>query len=284
MLRFYKTWAERLLIAMLYLQKREEAALGDKTEIVATIKGFRTDNPAHADVVYRALHSYVDPNSDEDPTNAEVIEGTLGQFGKKKSDDLDLIDTIVRTLQLPYSANHFSGSYVKMLRDAILRPEELIKWKKNQTSSLKCDCGREFNSGEMVTAHGAGDGAMKFLCHQCAKPVYAACRHCDKLVIIKNGFHPSKPMSCGCQERAAAVAQVGAPTPVMEALNAATRRALRRQIERETGVRPVEAEPMRERVCTGAEATAAPTLRDLREATNWQVPNHIGVDLDGLTE
>jgi hypothetical protein len=247
MLRFYRTWAERLLIAMIYLQKREDTAMGDKTDIIATVKGFRTDNPAHADVVYRALDSYIHPQSGDDPTNAEVIEGTLGQFGKKKSDDLDLIDTIVRTLQLPYSANHFSGSYVKMLRDAILRPEELMKWRKNNTVTLKCECGREFNSGEMVTAHNAGDGTIKFLCHQCAKPVYTACRHCDKLVIIKNGFHPSKQVSCGCQERAQAIAQAATAAPEQPTLNAAMRRAMRRaamQGDNATVATPAPVEPI----------------------------------------
>ena len=199
MLRLYKSFAQRILVALVYLIKTEEAAQGSKAAVINTVRGWRSDNALHTDTVYRALNAYADP--EEGAANEDVLLGIFGQLTRKKNDDLDLIDTIVNTLQLPNAANHFNGSYLKMLREAILRPEELIKWRKANAATLKCECGHQFQSSEMVTAYSIGDGTYKFFCAKCKPPAYVACRTCGDALTIRGSFNVLKGADCGCTAR-----------------------------------------------------------------------------------
>jgi hypothetical protein len=210
MVRLYKSWMTRIIIALVYLQKAEDADDANRTAIVQVLKSYRSTNPVILDQTLRAINRYVDPEPDE-PSTTEVLETAIMAAARKKSDDMDLIDTIVSHLQLPNAAQYFNTAYLKGLRDAILRPDELIKWRKNANETLKCcSCGKDLIRGELMTVENGGDGSMKFACHKCAHPSIVACRECGKAMGIKAGFNPSKGVECGCRR---VPAEPAVPTP-----------------------------------------------------------------------
>jgi len=95
---------------------------------------------------------------------------TKGEFR-----DRDLIDTIVRTIGLPYARNAIAGSSLDSLRAAILLPEEIVNLKTSLEKETFCvSCGHKFMSGEMATYNGVSRGSRGFLCTRCTQPSYMA--------------------------------------------------------------------------------------------------------------
>jgi hypothetical protein len=107
----------------------------------------------------------------------EIIADLTKILGSKEPyNDRDLIDTMVRILQLPYSRNIFGYGTIQRLREALLVQEELTAWKNTASKEWICSsCGHKLKNGEMCTliSNGGGNGAT-MVCTRCARPVCVA--------------------------------------------------------------------------------------------------------------
>jgi uncharacterized CHY-type Zn-finger protein len=119
--------------------------------------------------------------------NNEMLDQLVEQLSAD-TNDVDLIDTIVRILGLPYVANSISEKTLTSLKKAILLPAELIALK-NQLKEQELFCGnchRALTNGEMVTFNKGGYGnkdLVNFWCVNCKTPDYVACPNCKEHVI-----------------------------------------------------------------------------------------------------
>lgn len=208
--RFYLQIVQRLLIAYVYFQKAEETV--GKDAILTTLQPHREADATNRDVFYSAYRAYQTPLEGDDlTTHASVVASLFGQLRRTKQDDTDLITTIVKVLGLPASMNRFSGLSLKGLRDVIMRPSELVEWRKVALKEIRCKCGTAFEHGEMVTITLAS-GDPLFQCHKCVRPVYARCDYCTSNVELvgANATRHLKEIDCGCRKRAERAAQVAA--------------------------------------------------------------------------
>ena len=210
MVRFYKTYLGRLLLGLLILIEIERQ--GGKTGVAALLQQYRSDDPSKENAVANAVNYYLNGYPDETPSNDEVLSGVFGQLTKKKTDDSDLLDTIVGILRLPYLGG-FSSSAVKPLRDAILTPSELSELRKLAKSAAKCSCGHAFESSEMVTVNVSGDGQVSLVCTACVRPSYVRCDYCDTLVPAVRANIKVGNVECGCQKKKKLAEQAQAATP-----------------------------------------------------------------------
>ena len=198
MVRFYKTYLGRLLLGLLILIEMERQ--GGKAGVATIVQSYRSDDPLKENAVANAVNYYLNAYPDETPSNDEVLEGVFGQLTKKKTDDSDLLDTIVGILRLPYLGG-FSSSAVKLLRDAILTPSELGELRKIAKSSAKCSCGHVFESSEMTSVHIDGSGTVSIICTACNRPEYIRCDSCDTLVPAVRANIKVGRVDCGCQRK-----------------------------------------------------------------------------------
>lgn len=202
MARFYREFVERIIVALILLTSVEKES--PKTTILQHLQKFKSGNPNDDDIVYRAISRWADfRQGDEDYiANEEVLAGALGQMRKTKQQDTDLIETIVKTLQLPFSAHYFYPAHLKALREAILRPDELMSWKKSITeNNLKCKCGHAFESHEAVITRSVGDGTYEILCHKCARPQRVACDRCGEAFMLSEKINYMGKVECGCHKK-----------------------------------------------------------------------------------
>lgn len=105
----------------------------------------------------------------------DMIEQVVKQLeGSGENRDRDLVDTIVRVLNLPHARNILSGSTLQMIRSAILLPDELVALKAQLKDGMACmACGHKILSGEMTVYHSQGESSG-FYCSRCQKPAYVA--------------------------------------------------------------------------------------------------------------
>lgn len=219
MARFYREFVDRIIVALILLMQVEKDS--PKETILLHLKKHKATDEMEQDIVYRAISRYVDTHkTDEDfIANEEVLAAALGQLRKTKQHDTDLIETIVKALQLPHTSHYFHLGHLKQLRDAILRPDELAKWKKAVTNeNLKCKCGHAFESGEAVSTRLEGDGTYSFSCHKCARPIRVACDRCGEAFGLSEKINYMGKVECGCHlkkkaEPQAAIDAAQAPAP-----------------------------------------------------------------------
>lgn len=265
MSRFYRSYLGRLLLGFLILIELEASPIGKAgvQEIAARWKG----SPVDEAVVHHALAEYMHGYPDEAPDNADVLKGVFGQLTKTKSDDLDLLDLIVRTLRLPF-VNYFSTASVKALRDAILTPNELSELKSAVKANTKCVCGHDFSAGEAVSLC-MENGLISIQCTKCQRPTLVCCDYCRGVVAITSKTNLRNTIDCGCTSRKAA-AGPGDPTNLTIAQMAAQQRILRRTELRNTPTPPRRAgntAPLGHNfIYTGA-ATPAPPPPDVTVVT-----------------
>ena len=198
MVRFYKTYLGRLLLGLLLLIEVER--LEGKTGVITVVQGWQTADSSQQNIVGNAINYYMNGYPDETPSNDDVLQGVFGQLIKKKTDDSDLLDTIVGILRLPYLGG-FTSSAVKLLRDAILIPSELSELRKATKSAARCSCGHVFEDAEMATVNRA-EGMINLLCTACVRPSYVRCDFCETLVPLVRANIKTGSIECGCQKKA----------------------------------------------------------------------------------
>lgn len=210
MFRFYKQYVQRMLMGLVAIKLLETTQ--DRRQLATFLAGQHFTDPQDEGHWREALGSYQDlpAPGDDILTNDDIIHTVLSQF-KKDPNDTELIDTVVKTLQLPFAGNRFGMSTLRALRDAILRPDELAEFRK-QTHNITCSyCSKEFRNHEYVSTEIDNQGLIKLVCFTCMPSSYVPCFRCGELTGLKN-IKPSLGYAyCGCKSATATAPSVGTP-------------------------------------------------------------------------
>ena len=174
MLRIYKDFIRRLLLICLHYKAIGWSVAGAYRDVSERLGRDSISRTPEEDLARRALKFLYE----DDGFNSRSVElSELIDWMSKmlissdKSDDRDLIDTIVRVLELPYSRNALSGSAVSRLRAGLLVPDELSKLRPILEGETSCTrCGHKFQNGEMTVFYSEGPNGRVFVCTRCKRP------------------------------------------------------------------------------------------------------------------
>ena len=119
---------------------------------------------------------------------SDMIQEMGEQIAKADSPNADasIIDEIVRILRLPYARNNINADHLKLLKRAILMPDEVaaLNASLNDIEGRCTACNRVFSSGEMVTyqkdEQRRGDTTPSIYCTICVPPDFARCGECGE--------------------------------------------------------------------------------------------------------
>lgn len=183
MFRFYKTVVVQMLFALVWLRENGFDLPRINTYVTENARGFRGEDESLNLLIYNLSRKEGYGSMINMGSMIEVIGALKDQIseGGKPSKDKDLIDTIVRTLQLPNCGNVLSGRTLERLRQAILLPDEmagLIDRLARQEWSCSA-CGHQFQDGEMGTIQRpvlqGNNMRTQLVCSNCALPTFVAC-------------------------------------------------------------------------------------------------------------
>lgn len=203
MLKFYRSQGEQLLLALSYLQYRDVNLL----DLVEAIRYVTPKSAAEKALLDSARKSVRDMSSTQvtywhGPLLKHVNRALLDeQHGRGES---DLVDQIVRALQLPWGRNVLSGQSMQRLRAAVLLPSEqaglLARLRAKEMSCTTC--GAPFHDHESVTMRVYSDGTQGIECHRCVPPVHIPCVSCGETVELSDkAMKAMSRMQCkSCQE------------------------------------------------------------------------------------
>ncbi len=174
MLRVYKDFLHRVLVVLLYY--REIGHDYKEAHIYVRDRMYVEGNGQMGPKVHEALRFFDEQYVVGDMSLNDLIDQICAQLTSREPEaDRDLIDTIVRVLNLPYCQNTIANSSITRLRNAILIPDEIVNLKATLERELYCgSCSHKFMSGEMSTiTRGDGHG-VTVSCTRCIRPVYIA--------------------------------------------------------------------------------------------------------------
>ena len=203
MIRLYRHMALQLMMTLMYLKDSQIKFENVYTTVIDRWSGRGVEGHSNEAVSLvrdiREDYSFKAQNEDYDVMLDQLVEQL-----SKETNDVDLIDTIVRILGLPYATSYVSEKTLTSLKKAILLPGELVNLKNSlKEQELHCgNCHKELISGEMVTFSKGGLGGVKdsvnFWCANCLLPTYVACPNCKDKVIdmpvgVTKGLRKRKP-------------------------------------------------------------------------------------------
>jgi hypothetical protein len=197
MIRMYNNIAEQLLVALVYLRYRlgrnSSAAFNELSPFASDVVNGRLRDVELGPEVQQSLVRTLDRNP-LDTTFTDIIDQLVKQLnegaGPVKTHDKDLIETVVRLLQLDYVKNKLSSENIGRLRAAILLPSELATLRTHLNNEMTCSCGHKFQHGEMASILGNGpDGGAKVTCINCYRPEWIACANGKHSVEAPKGFY-----------------------------------------------------------------------------------------------
>ena len=228
MLRFYKQFIEQVFLTLLHA--RDHYGPDFQTVSNYAIEHWRYEDTArnryHTPELIRVVRGILDSNSLEGWSLTELINEMAAQIGAAQLTrgtsfgDKDLIDTIVRTIQLPFARNRFSGEVLDSLKKALLLPEEAAGLKeKLQREELSCvQCGHHFIQGEMGTISIDRRGSV-LVCGACVTPTLIPCGSGKHVISMPRGVAKSilREREKACEECAIETSSSTAGTAVPEA-------------------------------------------------------------------
>ena len=211
MLRFYKEFMEECLMVLLYIKYRNDVSMDNITRWVA-----RASWPDELKAIVRAspYTSYTPPDSIDDMIG--TIKDQLKAINEERGsgEDGNLINAIIRILQLPFARNAINGEQLKALRTALLLPEELGGLTARlEARELTCgQCSRPLRNEEMVTISRDRQGVV-LLCHACMRPSVMACDHggCQGHVGLDKKYRAMHKKRVDCGEHAEGGEEVTVP-------------------------------------------------------------------------
>lgn len=177
MLRFYTPLIEKVLCVLLQAQDA-----GLEVDSAQRYVGKSSRLNCSKNLTYHLQRSR---NLKSEDVSLRQLVDTLGEAvmaANRDGSDVDLIDTIVRVLQLPYSKNVLSGGTLELLRSAILLPKEVASLKTRlDKGELSCfHCGKDLVSGELTVLTTDGRRGNGILCLRCAgSSILIPCQGCD---------------------------------------------------------------------------------------------------------
>lgn len=174
-IRTYKQLTGQVLQALMFFRGIYGGVSGSAINEEAAAKLRTGASGRYSDEVIKAIDRLQNVLGVEVKDLDDLIE-ILAKQVNSEDKDKDLIDTIVRILQLPYGVNVFNSSVLKLLRDAILIPQEVAAFKARAgKAELSCsECGKTLRDGEMVT-FGIRYSNVSFLCTTCRVPTLITC-------------------------------------------------------------------------------------------------------------
>lgn len=211
MIRLYQNVGQQVMLALIALREildREGQTANTNTLLIQAGTNFYNAAPggidpgAHA-AVYDAMTSLTQKDL---PTLPETIELVGKQLYSKRRgrNDVDLIDTIVRALGLPYISNRLSGTMLREIKEHLMiAPADATALAKALREELRCaQCMHIFVDGEMSTYARGDQGVARFFCHKCVRPKVICCDKCGKGAPLSRhmaGVHAkAKEVDCGC--------------------------------------------------------------------------------------
>lgn len=144
---------------------------------------------------------------DNENTRAEILLMFRQVYSESETpavDQGDLIEQIAALLARADARNVLTGPVLRLLRDAVLIPEERSRLA-SMTSHMGCiSCGDSFAPHEIATFVRSG-GTAGFACVQCARPqVYSPIGHCDHTTPLNDRIARETVKPCAqCAEAAA---------------------------------------------------------------------------------
>ena len=182
MLKFYRDTIEMVLIHLMHLKLRGvRNGQGLIRDVTNSPNNFSSaQNMLAAQIIGGSVSSRFDaPIIEIIETLTESLNQTHG-----KHHDSDLIEQIVKVLQLPFAGNTLSGKTLDQLRKALLLPDEYagLVDRLNRRELSCAACKRTLQDGEMVSIS-ADRGTNLVVCGICRSPEYIRCSGCHETLI-----------------------------------------------------------------------------------------------------
>ena len=183
-IRMLKDVAKFTMLSWFWM--RDQGAIVEDIDHYFRIEGRPTKSSKSEQVMAHQLQRELCNNNFHYDYNLNMLIALLTEQISKADNpnsDHSVIDEILRILQSPYGRNQFSGETIKLLRRAVLMPDEIVALRAQlEKVEGKCaGCGREFRSGE-VTTYVAQEGNRNlervFFCLACHPPDYVRCQKC----------------------------------------------------------------------------------------------------------
>ena len=231
MLRFYRQFMEQILMVLIYARDMK----GDNFNGIHDYlrerwrNEDRTRNQWHEPQIIRTL-SLIHENDQMEHSLTGLINELHQQLRQtygisRGPQDKDLIDAIVRSIQLPYARNRLSGEVLDRLKQALLLPSEVVGLKERlQREELICPgCDHKFLEGEIGTISiGRNSRTVSLQCTNCAAPNLMACSNSKHSIptpaSVMKAIAKEVDKGCGfCKAEAEAeitAANVGLPLPL----------------------------------------------------------------------
>lgn len=203
MFKVYKQLLEEFYVLLAYMKTQGLSIKGARASLSARY----TNLPGkHQNMAYTILRS---PQLDEyrDPDHIfEELHDILAS--PSRSQDGDLIDLMVKILQLPHVRNIISGDTLAALRRGLLLPNEmggLIE--RLRKRSMSCmNCAHEFGHYEALVMLPAIEGRNEsaLYCLACYKPALVMCKSCGKGAVlsekVRNSLYSFNCVECDAKE------------------------------------------------------------------------------------
>lgn len=176
LMRLYQQTVNKMFLVLLAMRYRVGYTMADCARWASS--SYPSHSEADPEIVALTKQIF---RFDGQTLNQELDEliremaGILREAGKPCPDG-DLIDAMVRVLQMPYPRSTLTQRQLQELRAAILVPSEMAKVATTLAErELRCHtCGHHFESGEMASvARESGD--VFLFCTRCQRPSLVAC-------------------------------------------------------------------------------------------------------------
>lgn len=218
MLKMYRPTAEQLLLLALYHQHYAETSPESMLERLRHHSGVGPSDQMVISAAKKTVKMLPGHTTMRWPhTVSETLLKGLAEEDKPRG-DADLIDQMVRAIQLPHARNVLSGESMRRLRNAVLLPSELGGLSARLTArEMSCaQCGFPLHDRESVTMMRTGDGAQTIVCHRCAPPQVVPCASCEETASLSSkAMSAMSRMQCPvCSAKKAPAVKSPAPEEV----------------------------------------------------------------------
>lgn len=207
MLKLYRPQAEMLLLLAAATRAQARLSLSDLLTLARDLSTSASPLTSSQRNTLAVARKGVKPS----PPDEHWLDATLKTLFAGLAEDQvgggesDLLDQIVRAIQLPYARNVISGESMRRLRSAILLPSEQagLVSRLRQREMACSNCGIALHDRESVTLLAGVDGSLTTIaCHRCTPPTSVPCVSCEQVAALSTkAMNAMSRMQCpACQE------------------------------------------------------------------------------------
>lgn len=192
MLRQYRSFFEKVFIALLYMRFRRGTSPREAFQYA--VDEWHPGRPSigrfeHADKLIHCARGIVENGGQQftddswDGMLVEMADQLLVEEVKGPKDGT-LIDRMVRVIGLPYARNALGARVLRDLRTALLLPDEMAQLgERLEAREMSCHmCRHIFQNNEMVTLLKDGHDVLMY-CTRCHKPGIVSCTLCEEMSV-----------------------------------------------------------------------------------------------------